>query len=453
METVLVKKYSSANNGNIVTSPKHLAPVSYNVMYAGLFMLVATSFLEVLWKANPGSIFKKAAYILYPASFFFFFIGSLFYIFKQKLAFLFTKMHLIKILFFNFLLFILLMYGLIRGNNPNALIHNVMFYFSMSIFLILGADDRLFHSIIKFFTFVCWMAIIMCLLTYDIPFNSNVLNSQVSAAGDDQRFIDTIAYNFFRLPTYFALPLFIYGWTEKKSLWHYLQILSIVGFLSVNLMIFKFRGALVFSLMVAFAAIVVPGRLARKLKMVFLAVIAIFFVIGWLNTESGSVFLQRAESFNKSEEVVAYRAPESERYFQVMGYEWLWGRGLGGTFRYDNSEWGRNRTGVHIGWITLTLHGGLPLLFLTLSFYLPWFNKHKYRFVHDPYYTTAWLWIPISFLDWIVNPITIHAAYIPVAGLIFLLLARFGLRDVNEKQRIGLPALPPTEKLLNPAEI
>jgi hypothetical protein len=113
-----------------------------------------------------------------------------------------------------------------------------------------------------------------------------------------------------------------------------------------------------------------------------------------------------------------------------MDNEWLWGRGLGGTYKYNNTDWGRNRSGVHIGWVTFTLKGGIPLLIIMLTFFGAWIRKKRQRFKHDRYYTTAWFWIPIFFVDWLVNPILLHVSLILVYGLTFLLMARFGKQPV-----------------------
>lgn len=332
-----------------------------------------------------------------------------------------------RVIIYTFILTVLLVYGLMRGNTANLIVHESMLCYSLGIFLVLGTDDKVCRSIIKYSTVVFWVAFVLCILTYDIRSISADINY---VADNEGRYTTSIAYMFFRPFIILGLPLFIHGWLEKNSRWHYLQILTLPAYLLINVMMFKFRGALVLSGLVAIAAILMHTSIARKLKILFLAMVAIVFVLGWISTKGGVQFSERMERFNKTNDIVEYRLPESEKYFKVMGYEWLWGRGLGGTYKYNNTDWGRNREGLHIGWVTYTLIGGIPLLIIMLTFFGAWIRKKRQRFQRDRYYTVAWFWIPISFVDWLVNPISMHVSYILVYGLTFMLMARFGKRSM-----------------------
>lgn len=400
-------------------------------MYTGLFLIIAVSFGEAIWRVFFRSSFNFLGYVVYPISFFVFASGSITYIIRQRLWQQCTRGHWVRVLLYTFLLTALLMYGLIQGNILTDLAHEAMLLYALGIFLVLGTDDKVCHSIIRYSTVVFWVAFIMCLLTYDIRLISADLNSFAGDLDNQGRYTDSVAYMFFRPFTSLGLPLFIHGWLEKKSRWHYLQILSLVGFLMVNVIIFKFRGALVLSALVVVAAILMRTGIARKLKILLLAMAAIIIVLGWMSTKDGSLYTKRVARFNETEKAVKYRTPESERYFKVMGYEWLWGRGVGGTYQYSDTDWGRNRSGVHIGWITFTLIGGLPLLIIMLTFFGAWISLKRRRFKHDQYYTAAWFWIPIFFADWLVNPIVLNVTQIPVYGLTFLLMARFGKRPMT----------------------
>lgn len=409
------------------TSPVNEQQSSSKLLFMGLYILITTQFLEALLKGGNNGILEKAGYFLYPISFILFCLGGLIYVLNKKLIRICTIGHLLKLISYFFLLFLMLAYGFAKGNPVNIMVHDAIFFFSLGIFLILGVDDKFFSSMIKLLTVVFWISFVLCLFTYDIPLATSSVKS-VDSPGEVGRFTNTVGFAYFRLYTHLALPLFIHGWLEKTRKWHYLQILSLLGFIIINVLIFKFRGALVFSALVAIAAILLPGKFTRKLKMFGLLFIVIIFAFGWITTKGGAAFTERMKKFDKSQKVVKYRLPETERYLQVMGNEWLWGRGLGGVFKYDNTNWGRERTGVHIGWVTFTLKGGLPLLFIILSFYLAWIKISRQRMCIDNYYATAWFWIPITFVNWISNPVAIGVAMVPVYGFTFMLLARFGKR-------------------------
>jgi len=386
---------------------------------------------EGLWHNYLGESFNILRYFLYLISFIIFYSLSITYIIRQKLWIQCTRGHWARFLLYTCLLTALLLYGFLRGNTPRLIAHEMIVLYSLGIFLIVGTDDKVCRSIIKYSTVVFWAAFILSAFTYDIRVNEADLNLFASGADNQGRYVDSVAYMFFRPFISLGLPLFIYGWLEKNRRWHYLQILALVGYIVINVMIFKFRGALVLAGLVGAAAILMHTSITRKIKLILLAMAAIIVVFGWIGTKEGSLFTKRAKKFDTTNKAIEYRLPESERYFKVMGYEWLWGRGLGGTFKYNNTDWGRNRGGVHIGWVTFTLKGGLPLLIIMLSSFGSWIGKKRKL---DPYHTVAWFWIPIAFVDWLVNPIALNVPYMLGYGLTFLLMARFGKRPLLAEQ-------------------
>jgi hypothetical protein len=394
-----------------------------------LFLIILVSLSEALWKGYLSlPVFQKAGYFLYPISFLLFFMTSTLFIVHEKLWRKCKKTHSLKIYALSFLLIMLLICGIIRGNPTNRIIHEAIVFFSIPVFLFIGIDDNLSSYIIKLFTITFWLSVVLCFLTYDNPAPFIDIKPWEGVKGSDGRYTNSIAYFFFRQFTHLGLPLFIIGWIEKKTRWHYLQINSIIGYVLVNVMIFKFRGALIFAALASCSAIIMPTKFTRKVKLLCLAFVAFSVLFLWIATEGGKTFEERMDKFNSSSEVLDYRIPETMRYLEVMGYEWLWGRGLGATFQYDRSDWGRNREGVHIGWVTFTLKGGLPLLFFVLSFFIAWFRIIRRKLRQDPYFLAACFWAPILFVNWLVNPISIQASSAPVIGFSFLLLARFGLR-------------------------
>lgn len=425
-------------------SPANGVTKSSKKVYVGLLFYVIVSLCEVLWRMSPNPLFQKAGYLLYPISFIGFFSLGLFHIIREKLYLLCTKGHLARVLIYVFLLTMLFLYGLVRGNPITLIIHELILLYSFAIFLILGVDDRVCHFMMKLLTAAFWAAFTLSLLTFNIRAPSADLipsESEEKGYGLYDRHASSIAYAFFRPFLDLGLPLFIHGWLERTNRWHYLQIGSIAGYLIINVALYKFRGPLVFSALVAMAALVMPSSITRKMKLLCLIVIVIMFASSWIYSKGGAVFKSRVKQFDESNKVVGYRLPESVYYFKQMGNEWLLGRGLGGTF-YGRVSFKANdrrniREGVHIGWISFTLMGGLPLLFIMLTFFAAGIRKNKERMRREPYYIIARFWRPIFFLNWIVNPISLGALYLPVYGLTFLLLAQFGKRPVSNGRVFG----------------
>lgn len=395
----------------------------------GICLIIISALLESVLKGFFNLNSLKIQYVIHPLSFLIFYSAAVIHIHKTALFKNYTTSHKVRFFIYNAILFIMIILGIINQNPINLFVHEAMWFFSIGVFLLLGSDEKFTSSLTKIATLFFWLSFILCLLTYDIPLVSGDIKSLEGVFGTDGRYTDSIAYSFYRKYINFALPLFIYGWMEKRSRWHYLQIFSLVGFLVVNVMIFKFRGPLVFAILVSLGALLfVPAGFTRKLKLIFLGVIAVIFVFGWMYTDGGNVFKERMEKFDSTHKMVNYRLPETERYLEVVGYEWLWGRGMGGNFQYNKSSWGKQWDTLHIGWMSFTLKGGVPLMLILLTFFGAWINKVKKSSRRNPYIATAWCWAPILCVFWIVNPVGFHVSNIPVHGLSFLLLSQFGRR-------------------------
>jgi hypothetical protein len=437
-QTLSAKDSHMFNSSNLGATSVNISNNSFGTMYFALLFFITVSFCEVLWKSSSNPVIQKIGYFAYPMAFFVFFLLSIVYIIRNKLFSLCTGSHLTRVLLYTFLLTLLFMYGLLRENTINLIIHDVILLYSLAIFLILGVEDRACHSMIKFLTIVFWAALVLSLLTFNIQGPSAELVPSEIKEGFKGRYVYGIAYGFFKPFIDLGLPLSIHGWLEKNRRWHYLQVLSLVGYLVINVVLFKFRHALALSALVVFASFVMKSSATRKLKIIFLILIMFIFAFSWLCTSNGILFMHRMKQFDNSEKVVDYRLPETEYYFKIMGNEWLWGRGLGGTFyggrSFDLKHPIRIREGVHIGWVSFTLKGGLPLLIIMLTFFGAGLKINRQRQQREPYYTIARLWVPIFFLNWLVDPISFSAVNVPVYGLSFLLMARFGKKLVPNRR-------------------
>jgi len=442
MRTTEIGRSHMAHSSNLDASSVHIANDSFRGVCFSLLFLITVSFCDVLWKSLHNSSFQKAGYFLYPFSFLVFLLSGIVSIVRHKLYLLeCTRGHLARVVLYTFLLTALLLYALVRGNMINAVIHEVILFYSFAIFLILGVNDSACRSIIKLLTIVFWSAFILSLLTFTIVGPSAGVIPEIE--DNYGRYRNSIAYGYFRPFIQLGLPLFICGWLERTSRWHYLQILSLVGYLVINVILFKFRGALALSVIVVLVALVMPSSISQKLKLLCLTLIIVIFASSWIYTGDGVIFMKRLNKFDDSNKVVDYRLPETKAYFEKMGYEWLWGRGLGGTFygrvTFNPKDPINMRTGVHIGWVSVTLKGGVPLLFTMLTFFGAWIRKNKKGLQRAPYYTAAKFWIPIFFVNWLVNPISFHAVNVSVYGLSFLLMAQFGKRSVSTEESSETP--------------
>jgi hypothetical protein len=428
--TFLVKRRVPFNRRYLKTPPIPVAVNSFkNLLWAMSFLIIAL-LCEVLWKGTFGFSVPRASYYILPAAFLIFVYCSVKYILIRRLPLLCTKGHWLRIRLYFIFLTGLFLYGLLRENVTNYIFIETILFFSLGIFLVLGVDDRVCRRFFKVLTVAFWLAFVLSLFTINVIANSVDLGHYANVEGTDSRYISSAAYTYFRPFLDLGLPLFIFGCASKlNSRWKLLQLLSLIGYLVFNVMVYKFRGAFSLALLATFAAFFIPGAVAKKIKLAGSVLLCGILIWSWLQTESGIVFHDRMYQFGRTG-VIDYRLPETKRYFEEMGNEWLWGRGLGGTFdlggMFGRGIVERTWPTVHIGWLVFTLKGGAFFLYIIISFFLAGFHRRNYQQKYDPYILTARLWLPIFFANWFVNPVDMSVAYVPVYGLSFILLARFG---------------------------
>ncbi len=388
----------------------------------------ATALCEYFWKGRS-DIAAKLGYVLFPGFFFSFIYFGTKYIFKKRLDLLCTAAHRLKVYLYFSVLTISLFVGLFRGNNLSFMMNEVILFYSLGLFLILAVDEKFCDQVFKLSTIIFWVAFLGGLLTlYSLSYTADFMPED-TIEGGDERFTRSAAYYFYRPFLILGLPLFLYGWISVKSMWKYFQIWSLLGFALFDVFFFKHRGSLVFIGLSLFAVFLTIRFKGQWFKFLGFAFCFLFLVLAWLNSESGEVFISRMNDFNNLS-VTENRLPETRRYFDQMGYEWLWGRGLGGGYNLgglfgsylQDEDWQT----IHIGWLVFTLKGGLPLLIIMLMFFGSWIKKQKFSENLNVFDMTAYYWIPILFLIWSVTPIELSASSVSVLGLSFLMLGRFG---------------------------
>lgn len=399
------------------------------------FLLLALlPFFEICWKSG-GNSFAFIGYIFLPIVFLLFAYNAFYYITLNHLKNLMTTNHFNRVRLYFILLSILVLYGLLRGNVLNVTLSQAFIFFSFGIFLLLGVDDKICDLVFNIATVSVWLAAFCALFTLNIH---SYIPSWDPFAGEDMRFRDTLAFEFHPFFS-LCLPLFLLGWIKPKSSRSYFQMAAILPFLFFEVLTFKNRGALFASAMVFIAALMMPTTSKKKLKLVIFVVVLFCGLLIWFTTQNGIVFLERMGQFGNTG-IVGYRWPESQIFFKDVGYEWLWGRGIGGGFNLrgtfnmaafvNDSNW----QVLHFGWFTFLLKGGIPFLLITLSFWFAGLGRNNISWLENKYNIVAKFWCPILFVIWSANPLALNFSQAITEGITFLLLARFGMR----KKRFNL---------------
>jgi len=423
---------------------KLLKVTPFNSLAYSLILLGVIGIIEIGYKTS-GGILARLGYLLLPLSFIIFVHCSWRYIKFKKLWQKFTRSYRRRSKFYLLLITLLALYGFLRGNPRPQVFTEFFTMFSCGIFMILGADDEVFEFVVRLATVLFWMGVILTFSTLNIPHWHAELSSGESLAGADLRYTNTVAY-LFRSYVALGLPLFLYSLQAGKSGWRYFQFLSVVGYIAIFSVIFKFRSSVFLCFMVLFIHLFFYAKRGKGVSAAFVAVkkmkwilFILLFVSAyyyWSNTQSGSVMVERFSSYNfygnnLLSSMFGYRWPESERMFEKLGVEILWGRGMGGGFdlggmfgiQRNDSVW----QSVHIGWFVFLLKGGVPLFVLVLSF---WFSiiakKSKLWLVHSNNVVSR-NWCLIVFITWWLNPIAINFSFAFMLGVTFMMLGRGGL--------------------------
>ena len=407
-----------------------LNPKWYKSFRYSLILLAILPFLEIGWK-SAGDTFAFVGYIALPLVFLFFAYNSFYYIKFNHLTRLMTTSHLFRVRLYLLLVSFLVLYGLVRGNSFSVTLSQAFLYFTFGFFLVLGVDDRVCNLTFNIASVSICLSAICALFTLNIK---SSIPSYDPFAGEDMRFTDSFAFQFH--PFFIlCLPVFLFGWVSKIIWWKNLKAASLLPYLFFELVIFKFRSSLFMMAMVFIVALLMPSSLKTKIKFIILMSIVFCGVLFWFDTQNGIVFIERMGQFG-STGMVGYRWPESQRFFDEVGYEWLWGRGIGGGFNLgnlfhmasfvDDSNWQI----LHIGWFTFLLKGGIPFLLITLSFWIAGIRQKYQWSLENKYNVVAKFWCPIMFVIWLLNPFLQNFSAAFVLGLTFLLLARFGKRPM-----------------------
>jgi hypothetical protein len=398
-----------------------------DIVTISMLLFVVSTFVE-FFIMRSNSIFGKINYVLFPMAFTIFVIVSNRYINLKDLKKKCTKTHIKRVTWYLLYVSFLVIWGIVRFNKSNYIVNEAILLYSFGLLLILGTDDFYCERIFNFSTVVFWLAVVGCFLTIDMKASTpNIFDIE----DDGIRFTTSIAYWAFRPFLELSNPLFLYGWFSKTSKYSILQLATIIPNLIINIGLFKFRGSLIVISVVLLAAFFSNVSKFKKIKLLLAISFGIALLLIWKNTEMGEIYYDRFIAFEDTG-VVGYRLPETESFFSQIGPDVILGKGLGGGYiinyvanlTFYNDDW----QVVHIGWFMFILKGGLPLLICVLMFFLAWFKlKNKYK-TTNAIDLTAIFWIPIFVLQWISNPISMRAEMVPIYGLSFVLLARFGKR-------------------------
>lgn len=335
--------------------------------------------------------------------------------------------------FFLFILAIglMLIHGHFRGNGFFHIGTELGFFLILAFFLLIGGRDRVWHIIDRPMTIMVYVTFALMLV-----FKDTMALQQIEGTYDPNiRLTNTVAYELRPMMSP-AVFIFIWGCVNTRSrLWKFLQIGAIAPLLLSDVGFFQFRSALGFVLLAVLLVLVVypllQHRRIRPAKYALFCVTVIAAFVLFMMSDYWSDFMTRVDqtSYHQTS-IFASRQLELEVFFNKMGEDVLWGKGLGGSFdassvflrQYNADRW---RT-VHFGIFSLVLRGGYLFLALLLSFFLPVLQRKHPQWYDNPCNIASVLFVPIILANIFLAPFLVSLPFVARYLWIALVMARLG---------------------------
>jgi len=369
-------------------------------------------------------------------------VGAYQYLTSGQVRWSCTKRHWLKIRLWFLAVAVFGFYGMLFGNETALVYREAYALFEMGVFLLLGADDRIWYGLEKHITVVFYLAVALILIYQQTPVPDIYAPGFRDATEPTNfRYSNTVAY----LLRPLAGPGLLLGmWGLVRAgggIWRIAQISALGLSFVCEVVIFKFRSEAVFIALAIVSFLLLRPLLERRLRPTIAVVVLSASVLGlgyYFETESWTLLDKRQTA--EGGDMLRYRFEELEAYKADLGWKVMVGNGLGGSFDASTvreGEVGANRwVTLHFGLLVFTLKGGILLLTMFLSFVRPGISMRGRQWYANPYNLAAALLLPIYLIGFIVNPISLFPDSLWENLAAMMVLARFGARQSLVKNTI-----------------
>lgn len=237
-----------------------------------------------------------------------------------------------------------------------------------------------FHFCLKIINVVGFFALILVLVNYNMLFNVDysTFSSDEETSYATLYNLQSPIVNLLELTAFgFFLPAFI-----SKKKWLLFVLFAMIA-LYISLFAAR-RGASVLWILLSTAGFYLyfksknENRIINYLFMIIVIITLLSFVSNNLGT-TFSLLGERIETDNRNAIEIAFWED------MLNGYDFVWGRGLNGTYfcpMYENGNWVVNRNAIETGYCYLVLEGGIiNLILYTIimlrSAYFGWFMSNN----------------------------------------------------------------------------
>jgi hypothetical protein len=341
------------------------------------------------------------------------------------------------------------LWGMARQNPPAIVVKEWMLFTSIGLMAYCLADSRMAPILFKHLTIIFYISFPFVAWYYETP---GVIITEEGAYTDinfdvSYRYLDTVSYNMrFTLAPAILLGAASVVLTKQNRFTRIAQAVAFVSYFGLEIILFKFRGAVIgFSVLILtfIVAQLVLSRSNQKLSAapVYLLVIVALGVLGAGYIQK-SALIEITERFSvegRQEGIFESRIAEAAAMFSELGSEALVGRGLGGGFDASgiiNQPVGQAWTTMHFGALVLILKGGV-LLFLSFAFYIgPSLLSRGSSWYKERLNIVATILLPFLIYNWAFNPFSLSHEFILSYTPLALVFGRLGC---NDRPKSSLP--------------
>jgi len=285
-------------------------------------------------------------------------------------------------------------------------------FIMLPAWLLLGCQDEIWQAIRKPLVILFYISLVLILLTARAPVA--VLTQEGFVAGKSlqaPRNLDTVAY---AIHGTMGIGPLLFAWgmaSTRKDIWRVAMIAALGVYVCVDALLFEFRGAAAAAVFLVLVYFAMSPIIRRRIPIG--PIIGLFFLAGIVfviasQTQSFNDLMRR---FEGPEGIFDSRIDEAQTFFKDMGpIDLLVGRGLAGTYAgpqwapmfvyKDRFVWSTN----HFGILGLVLRGGVLLLFLALSFAVPYVLPKPPGWYANEYNVGAMIVLPLIMFNILCNP-------------------------------------------------
>lgn len=409
-------------------------PIGWKVLHLGLWMIVAVGLRKLGISLGFDLPLREIAAIGNTASFGLITLGCMLLARNPRWAPQTSSYGRNVLVIFRFLLVCAFLHGLLRGNNKNDIANEAILLWSLASLTGAATNPLVFRYITRTITVIFWVVFPIICVNLNTPTIEITVDgiSQRAYEEIDNRYIASLGYEF-AVFTGTGIFLGVLGivsvGTESRRV-RLAQIAALLACIALDVIIFKFRGALVVAVLTMLSLTLLRPLLENRSRpSAFAIVMAIgaCLAAALVLTEQGKSQGERWREHDSigSRGIFASRNLELQHYIDNMGVDLLLGRGLGGAFdAYDaiRIEAAIQWKTLHYGILVFSLKGGVPLL---LSFTFIFLKIFRLR--HKQYYSVqenlaATLYAPVICFQVLLGPFALMPSaiilYIP-AMLVF----------------------------------